>query len=64
MLYKLISSLSQMGKDGKPEFYTHIINSLWKLGTMPLVSNLEQLGNDTFFMKHSSRKWVGQKAYQ
>ena len=64
MLYKLISSLSQTQKGEKPEFYIHIINSLWKLGPMPLVSNLAQLGNDTFFIQHSSRKCVGQKAHQ
>lgn len=49
MLSKLISSLSQTGNDGKPEFYTHIINSLWKLGIMPLVSNLAQLRNGILY---------------
>lgn len=40
MLYKLISSLSQTQKGGKPQFCTHIIKSVETLGTMPLGSNL------------------------
>lgn len=56
MLYKLISSLSQTQKGGKPQFCTHIIKSVETLGTMPLGSNLAELGNDTFFKKLLCRK--------